>query len=357
VAEEGAVIEFRERGDLDSESIHGDRGIMKQDKISAHSWQADLALLGVTLIWGATFVMVKNAVAHFPVFAFLTLRFSFALLSLAPFLWVRRLKRPRDTAGPDRAGLRAGSLVGLALLAGYGLQTAGLRHTTAAKAGFITGLSVVFVPALGAILWRRRPSRGAQVGAFLATVGLALLTLGPGLSIAWGDIIVLGCAVGFALHILAVGAFAPQVEPGQLTAIQIGTVALLSALISAATERPWPSLRPQVVWAALFTGVLATSLAFGVQSVAQRFTSATHTALIFAMEPVFAALFAYLLAQEQLASRHWAGCALILSGMLVAELGIPLSTLWHRTGRMDTLFEDNLCSGLRRRKKRHEVAG
>jgi drug/metabolite transporter (DMT)-like permease len=155
--------------------------------------------------------------------------------------------------------------------------------------------------------------------------GLALLTLDPNLSVAWGDLVVLGCALAFALHILAVGVFASRIEPRLLTLIQIGTVALGSALISGVVEWPWPSLTWQVLRAALFTGVLATSLAFGVQSAAQRFTSATHTALIFTMEPVFAALSAFWLAGERLRPRHWVGCGLILVGMLMAVLGPSLT--------------------------------
>jgi len=279
----------------------------------------------VTLIWGATFVMVKEAVADFPVFAFLTLRFGFALLSLAPLLWIGPAFGVPGSWRLGRNELWAGSLVGLALLTGYSLQTVGLRTTSAAKTGFITGLSVILVPLLGAILWQQRPPLAACVGIGSATGGLVLLTLGPNLSVAWGDLIVLGCAFAFALHILAVGAFAPRVEPRLLTVIQVGTVALSSALVSRVVEWPWPSLSWQVLWAALFTGVLATSLAFGVQSVAQRFTSATHTALIFTMEPVFAALSAFLLAGERLGPRHWAGGGLILAGMLIAELGPWLS--------------------------------
>ncbi len=269
--------------------------------------------------------MVKGAVARFPVFAFLTLRFSFALIPLVPLLWIGS---PFGASGSWKLGcneLRAGSLVGLALLSGYGLQTMGLRTTPAAKAGFITGLSVILVPLLGALLWQERPSLAARVGVGSATGGLMLLTLGPNLSVAWGDLIVLGCAFAFALHILAVGAFAPRIEPRLLTVIQVGTVALSSGLVSRAVEWPWPSLTRQVLGAALFTGVLATSLAFGVQSIAQRFTSATHTALIFSMEPVFAALSAYVLAGERLGPRHWAGGGLILAGMLIAELGPWLS--------------------------------
>jgi len=307
----------------------------ERDRTGTYSWQADLALLGVALIWGATFVMVKEAVAHFPVFGFLTLRFSLGMLSLVPLLCT---PHPSTGAGVPmlrRAELWAGMLVGLTLMAGYGLQTAGLRHTTAAKTGFITGLSVVFVPLLDAMLWGRRPALAVRVGVVLAALGLALLTLSAELTVAWGDLLVLGCALAFALHILGLSAFAPRIQPRLLIATQIATVALVSALISRVTEWPWPSLSSEVLWVALFTGVLATSLAYGVQTVAQRFTSATHTALIFAMEPVFAALFACVLAGERLALRRWAGCGLILAAMLIVELGpsarVPLC--WFRSNR------------------------
>jgi drug/metabolite transporter (DMT)-like permease len=326
-----------------------------EEKIKTTSWRADLALLGVTLIWGATFVMVKEAVAYFPVFAFLTLRFSFALLSLVPFLWSGSSFGVTGIRRLGRTELWAGGLVGLALLAGYGLQTAGLRTTSAAKTGFITGLSVIFVPLLGAALWHRRPPLAARVGIGFAVSGLALLTLGPNLSIAWGDLVVLGCALAFALHILAVGAFVPRFEPRLLTLIQIGTVALCSALVSRVVEWPWPLLTWQVLGAALFTGVLATSLAFGVQNAAQRFTSATHTALIFTMEPVFAALSAYLLAGERLRPRHWVGCGLILVGMLMAELGPSLVVPLRWAKSISVPLRKEPLFG--RRKERHEVDG
>jgi drug/metabolite transporter (DMT)-like permease len=274
--------------------------------------------------------MVKDAVADFPVFAFLTVRFGFALLALAPLFWRQSSSEGDGPPWPGRAELCAGLLVGLALLAGYGLQTLGLRQTSVAKTGFITGLSVVIVPVAGTALWRQSLSWPTLAGVGFATVGLLLLTLGSDLSIAWGDLIVLGCACAFALHILAVGAFAPRIEHRLLTLLQIGTVALGSGLISRLGEWPWPPVTAQVFWAALFTGVLATSLAFGVQSWAQRFTTPTHTALIFTMEPVFAALSAYVLVGERLQPRHWMGCVLILVGMLMAELGpsLPVPLRW-----------------------------
>lgn len=288
-------------------------------------WQADSALLLVALIWGATFVMVKEAVTSFPVFAFLALRFALAFAALLIIIWWRENQRKNKerASSPSLGGdeIRAGFLVGILLFAGYAFQTVGLRYTSPGRAGFITGLSVAIVPLLSALLLRRSPSRPAITGVALATVGLALLSLRGGLTMARGDAIVLGCAFAFALHIISVGTFAPRMDTLNLTAIQIATVALVSGFVSLAMERPWPTVSNPVHFAALFTGIFATSFAFAVQNTAQRFTSPTHTALIFSTEPVFAALFGYLLAGERLSSRGLVGCGLILTGMITAELG------------------------------------
>jgi drug/metabolite transporter (DMT)-like permease len=285
---------------------------------------ADLALLGVTAIWGLTFVTVKDAVTAFPVLAFLSLRFWMAFGLLALIAGLRAARRPQRAF--DAATLRAGALVGLALFAGYAFQTFGLRLTTPAKAGFITGLSVVMVPLFSALLLRRPPERGALAGVALATAGLGLLSLQGNLSVAAGDLIVLACAVAFALHIIGLGAFSPRMDSLALLTVQIGVVAVLSLAASLLFERPWPAATPNVWGAALFTGLAATIVAFGVQTVAQRFTTPTHTALIFAMEPVWAGLFSLWLTGERLGPRALAGCGLILTGMLAAELLPALRT-------------------------------
>lgn len=278
---------------------------------------ADTALLLVTAIWGATFVMVQDAVTGYPVFAFLALRFALATAILLPFFW--RSDRP-STFERRRDAWLPGIAVGLALFVGYTLQTFGLRFTTPAKAGFITGLSVVIVPLGQALLLRRAPGRGPLIGVALATLGLALLSLDADLSIGLGDALVFGCALSFAAHILLVGRFAPVWPPLRLATVQIATVAVASGAMTLAVARPagWP---PANVWfAAAFTGLLATSLAFWVQSRAQQATSPTHTALIFAAEPVFAGLFSFLLIGEVLGPRQILGSALIVAGMLAAEL-------------------------------------
>jgi len=274
---------------------------------------ADLLLLLVTLIWGSTFVMVKDATASYPIFPFLTLRFGLAALALLLIGW-RRLP------SLGWKGVGAGVLIGLFLFSGYALQTFGLRYTSASKAGFITGLSVVIVPVLSTLLLRRRPTPGAFIGVCLATVGLALLTLDHDRSIAIGDLLVLGCALSFALHIVAVSAFAPRMDPLALTIIQVATVTLASGTITLFTDRPWPQPGPSAWLAAGFTGVLATAVAFFAQTAMQRFTTPTHTALIFAGEPVFAALFGVLLAGDVITARGLAGGILIITGTVASEL-------------------------------------
>ena len=324
---------------------------------------ADGALLFVTAVWGATFVMVQDAVTGFPVMAFLALRFSMAALLLLP--WFLRASPPaRISSGrslrngsqslpaprhealrsaatgggptepvpPTRArrerwiALRPGIVIGLALAAGYAFQTFGLRFTTPAKAGFITGLSVALVPIGQAIFLRRTPGLNSIVGVGLATLGLALLSLNASLAINLGDLLVLGCAVAFAAHILLVGRFAPGWQPMRLAFVQIATVAVVTAVLALLFERPigWPP--PNVWFAAAFTGLFATALAFFIQSRAQQATTPTHTALIFSAEPVFAGIFSFLLIGEVFLPRQFVGAALIITGMLVAEL-------WRRGGK------------------------
>lgn len=300
---------------------------------------ADLALLLVTLIWGATFVMVKDAVSTFPVFSFMASRFALAALALLPLtLWRRRQLAAADPAGPFAGNyllkwarlrrLAAPSLlIGGALFAGYSFQTAGLLLTTPAKAGFITGLSVVIVPLVAALLLRQAPSRNTWLGVTSATAGLALLSLTSDLRIGTGDLLVLGCALSFAAHILLTGHFAPRHDPLLLTLGQVLTVGAFSGAAALLFDIPTAGLPAligrldgRILFAAAFTGLLATAAAFGIQTIAQRLTTATHTALIFAAEPVFAGVFSFLLIGEMLGPRQIAGCGLILAGMVVAEL-------------------------------------
>lgn len=292
------------------------------------AWQADALLLAVTAAWGATFPVVKNATdlanGGVPTYWFLAARFTLAALLLGSFFWRRMVRIPLRTWG-------AGTLVGIFLFAGYAFQTFGLAYTTSAKAGFITGLCVVMVPLLAVVWLRRKPSMGAWLGVLVATSGLALLSLNADLVPTYGDFLVFLCAVGFALHIASVGRFAGPHDPVALAVIQVAAAAVFSWALHLAeqgTVTPgvagvqWFTGPAQVVMAWLICGVLATAVAFLLQNVLQPYTTTTHTALIFSAEPVWAAIFSYLLLGETLNTRGYVGAALIVVGMLLAELPI-----------------------------------
>lgn len=278
-------------------------------------WQADLALAGVALVWGATFVVVKEALHDVSPLLFLALRFSLAAIALAI--------AARPLASKFQAGrtlTSGGVIAGLCLFVGYWLQTLGLRYTTPSKSAFLTGLSIVMVPMFGGLMRRRMPSADEIAGVAIATVGMGLLTLEGG----WGgmnpgDILTIGCAAGFGLHILAVGHWAPRVNYQALTLVQIVTTALCAASL-VGVEARYLRWSPRVLVALVVTGLLATALAFSVQAWAQQRTTPTHTALIFALEPVFAWLTSFVVTGERLSWRQGAGAALILTGILLVEL-------------------------------------
>jgi drug/metabolite transporter (DMT)-like permease len=277
--------------------------------------QADLVLVVVCLIWGSTFIIVKQAVADISILLFLTLRFSIAALLLA-LLFGGRKKR-----APLRESLRGGITAGVFLFTGYVLQTFGLRYTSAAKTGFITGLYIPLVPILGALLYRKRPRLSEALGIVLAFAGTALMTVQKDiLSIGRGDMLVACSTVAYALHILVLARYTKTGDVRWLAVVQIATGAMLGWLTfwwAAPVEVHWTS----AVWIALAaTSIFATAFAFSALTWAQKYTTATRTALILSLEPVFAWLASYLAAGEVLTERGVAGAALILMGILLAEL-------------------------------------
>ena len=273
--------------------------------------KALLALVVVTAIWGVTFVQVKDAVEVYPLFAFLAVRFAIASVTLA----VPGARRLRSLGG---RGFAAGILLGALLAVGYALQTAGLQRTTPSSAGFITGLYVVITPLVALLLFRERIGRAVWIGVALATAGFAMLS-GVSTGSPAGDLLVLGCAIAFGFQIPLTGRFAPHYDPLALTLVQMLTVfAGFAAIAVALGEVEVP--RGRTVWAALLvTGIFASALAYLIQTWAQRSISAARTALIYAMEPVFAGLFGFLLAGDRLGALGWAGCGVILAGIVVSE--------------------------------------
>ena len=268
-----------------------------------------LVLLAVTAVWGVTFVQVKDAVAIYPLFAFLALRFGIATLALA----VPGAGRLRTLGRP---GWAAAVFTGLLLAAGYTLQTAGLDRTTVSSAGFITGMYVVLTPLLALALFRLRAARAAWAGVALATAGLALLS-GVDAGSPGGDLLVLAGAAVYSLQIVLMERFAPLYDAVAFTLVEmLAAFVALGVLAIPVYEVP----RGRTVWAALLvTGVFASALAFLAQTWAQRRTSATRTAVVFTLEPAWAALFGYTLAGDRLGALGWIGCIVIMGGILLAE--------------------------------------
>jgi drug/metabolite transporter (DMT)-like permease len=285
--------------------------------------QADLALALCALIWGATFVVVKDALAAASVFVFNALRFSLAAAVMAAVYW-RALRKM------DRATFLAGALIGCFMFGGYTFQTLGLKFTTPSKAAFITGASVVMVPVLLAIFWKRRVNRWVWAGALAALFGLYYLTVPRSgfAALNIGDLLALGCALMFALHIILVGRYSPRHSVASLSFLQVAATAVFTSLclpVLAVTQWEPPRLHwsPNLISALLITAVGATALCFSLQVWAQQYTTPTHTAILISLEPVFAALTSVFIAHEILSRRVLAGAGLVFIGILLAELKGP----------------------------------
>ena len=273
---------------------------------------AVLTLLVVCILWGSTFVVVKDAVEHMAVMDFLAWRFALAAVAMA-------LLRPGAVRALSARARRHGVVLGLALAAGYVAQTFGLERTPATVSGFITGLFVVFTPLCSGLLLRRRVEGTAWAAVAVATAGLALLSL-RGLSIGTGEAITLLCAVSFALHIVGLGEWSTSTDAYGLAIVQLATVAVVSMVIAAPDTLAPP--RDAGVWGAiLLTALGATAFGFWGQTWAQAHLPPTRAAVVMTMEPVFAGVFGVAIGGDDLGLRTVLGALLVLAAMYIVELG------------------------------------
>ena len=280
-------------------------------KLRSSTTAALIVLVAVTAVWGATFLMVKNAIALVPVMDFLGVRFVVAAAVMIAIY-------PRCLRHITRRSLLRGTLLGLALGSGYVLQTFGLVTSSATVSGFITGMFVVFTPILSAVLLRQRTTRYTWLAVTLAVVGLALLAL-RGWSLGRGELLTLGCALFFGLHIVGLGAWASEDDAYALALIQVVTVGLISAAAAAPDGINIPA-RVEVWAAVAVTAVFATAAAFVAQTWAQSLVPATPAAVVMTMEPVFAGIFGVVLGGDALTPRIVAGATCILAAMFVVQL-------------------------------------
>ena len=276
--------------------------------------RAEFYLLGIVIVWGSTFALIKNILNFIPPYTFLTYRFLLATLVLMIIFW-KRIKRMNKTI------LRKGSLIGIFLFLGYTFQTLGIKYTSATKAGFITGLSVVLVPIISVFFIKEKVSRNSIIGAFFALIGLWFLNYTNSFSFNFGDFLVLLCAFSFAMHIISVGLYIKKLDYVLLVIVQLATVSILSLFLAVIFERPALNLSYSfnVWWGIIFMGVFATAFAFYMQNRFQRYSTATKTAIIFSGEPIFSAIFAYFLLGEKVGLIAWIGGLLIIFGMIISQ--------------------------------------
>ena len=285
-------------------------------KFDRNQFYAEMMLISVTLFWGATFPIVKEAIKLLPVMAFLWVRFAIAAVLLA------LLAGRAGFASLDRRGWLRGILLGTLLFLSYIFQTFGLAKTSSANTGFLTGLNVVWVPLLAGPLLKKPAATGARIGVGMALAGLLLLTWHSPWQLNPGDLLVVVCSLFVALHILGLDRLTSGYDARALTFVQIATMAVLGLCGSLLFEpvswpRSWPT---SLVTALLITAVFATAYAFWSMTRFQRLTTPTRAALIYTLEPVWAAVFSVWLLDERLTPLAWLGGGLIVAGMMVAEV-------------------------------------
>ena len=279
---------------------------------------ADILLLLTAAIWGFAFVAQRLGNAHMGPFTFNAIRFTLGAVALLPLLlWQRKHEKARPEL-PLRKAILPALLIGLALFAGATLQQVGLLGTTAGKAGFITGLYVIFVP-LVALIWGRKTHWGHWTGAILAVAGLYLLSVGKGFTISPYDLIVLAGAFIWAGHVHLIDRYSGRIGAIRISVIQSLVCGLLSAVVAVFTEEINLSGIMGGIWPILYGGLLSVGLAYTLQVVAQRTADPSHAAIILSLEGAFAALGGWLVLQEQLPLRGLLGCVLMLAGTLVSQ--------------------------------------
>lgn len=272
---------------------------------------ATLLLLSVTAVWGSTFFLIHDLVAHVPSADFLAVRFGIAAVVMAVVFnrQTRALTRRQVVVG---VGL--GALYGLAQL----LQTIGLEHTNASVSGFVTGTYVVLTPVFGAVLLRDRLPGSTWLAVALATTGLAVLSL-RGLSVGTGEVLTLAAAALYALHIIGLGRFSTAGSATGLATVQAFVITAITAVAAIPGGITLPDTGGQ--WASLlYMALIAGAAALWAQTWAQSHLPATRAAIVMTMEPVFAAFFAVLFGGESLTARMVVGGALVLAAMYVVEL-------------------------------------
>ena len=283
--------------------------------------RADLLMLLAAAIWGFAFVAQREGMETMGPFLFNTARFFIGTVFLIPIVWYlsKRKKVQENKETSTKKLLFAGFIAGLFLFIASSFQQVGIQYTTAGKAGFITGLYIFFVPLIG-IFFGQRTGSGTWLGAFIAVIGLYLLSINEDLSIAKGDLLQLICAIFFAAHVLVIGYVAKRMDPLKLSLIQYFVSAVLSLFIAIAIEVITWQMIVDTAIPLLYAGIMSIGVGYTLQVVAQQHAKSSHAAIILGLEGAFAVLGGWLILDENLSTRGLIGCALMLSGMFLSQL-------------------------------------
>ena len=298
------------------------------DQKKSSRFIGEAALLVMTIIWGATFVIVKEAINDISSMLFVATRFGIAGLILLAVLYFKKQKTMLDE-------VRAGLFLGLLLFLGFFTQTIGLKYTSATKSGFLTGTLVVMVPLFQTIIEKKFPSKGAQLGTVLVFFGIIFLSSSAnslqyffseiGTNFGIGEQLTLACAVFFALHVVYIDIYTAKFNFWILLTTQIITVSILSLLTSfllagLSIEPIRINFSSYLIFGIIYTSIFATLITMGLQTRFQKVVSPTKAGIIYSFEPIFAALFAFFLLSEKITNFSLLGCGLIFLGLLSAEI-------------------------------------
>lgn len=281
--------------------------------------KADMILLAITVIWGASFSIMKIVLEYIPAYAYLTMRFLLAAFVLSVIYHKRFKKFNKKT-------LLYGCILGVFMFGGMAFQVVGLYTTSASNSGFITGLNVVLVPIISAFILKKKPDRASIIGVVTAFAGLFFLSGGLKFDFNFGDFLTFLCAICWALQIIFIDRFTQTEDASLLAIMQLIVTGLASSLLWLTADFGKPIvINSTVIIILLITGIVGSALGFGGQTLAQKYTTPTHTSLIFTAEPVFAAIFAMVIPNAdgltEIPSLTKAiGCLMILAGMMVSEL-------------------------------------
>ena len=273
---------------------------------------ADMSLILVAIIWGSGFIIIKNALDYMNPIYLMVLRFTLSSVLMAIIFW----KKFKNINTED---LKAGIIIGIFLFLAFLFQTVGLQYTTVSKQAFITASNVVMVPFILWFIIKKTPDIYEIAAAILCFVGIGILSLEGGLVIGLGDGLTLICAVFFALHIIAIGYYSKKHDPILLTIIQFGVAAVFSFLVAFVLKVEFTPITKEIATTMFFLAVVSTILAFGIQNVAQKYTTSTHAAIILSLESVFGSLFSVWLLSERFTFKLFMGCIIIFIAIITAE--------------------------------------